>query len=153
MEANAPPRLYVRQGRLVRIRADEHGRPIIDAATEAILKHRLARVADFKKVVRGVPLPAPPPDDVVRDLLALGAWPGLPPLEAVTEVPVIRADGSVIGAPGYDRPTRLVYCPAPGLIIPPVPDAPTGAQVEAALAVVDDLIGELPFADDASRAN
>ena len=60
---------------------------------------------------------------------------------------------SMIGAPGYDRPTRLVYCPAPGLIIPPVPDAPTGAQVEAALAVVDDLIGEFPFADDASRAN
>src|SRR5207249_2269315 len=82
----------------------------------------LARVAEcLRRLARDANMPVPPPKEVVEDLIALGEWPALPPLEAVTEVPVLRADGSVLDRPGYDPATRLVYAPTPSLVVPSVP--------------------------------
>src|SRR5439155_21573586 len=95
-----------------------------------------------------------PPIDIVRDVLALGAWPSLPPLEGLVEVPVLRPDGSVLTTPGYDPATRLVYKPIAGLTVPTIPEAPTPAEIDAALHLLfDDLLFDFPFADEASVAN
>ena len=66
-----------------------------------------------------------PPLAVVGDVLAFPSWPGLPALEALTEVPILRADGTVLDPSGYDAASGLVYCPAPGLMLPPIPAVPT----------------------------
>src|SRR5439155_1588867 len=50
-------------------------------------------------------------------------------------------------------PPQLVYAPAPGLVIPPVPEAPSGTEVKEALATACDIMAEFPFADTASAAN
>jgi hypothetical protein len=152
--ANSPPVLFQRLGRLARVRVDEHGRPSIETANEAIVRHRLARVAEFVTVTsRRGEVVVPPPDMVVADLLAHETWLGIPALEAVTEVPVLRPDGSVFDTPGYDERTRLVYVPPPSLVIPRVPAAPTAEQVQFAVATAWDILAQFPFADGASAAN
>ena len=73
--ANDPPELFVRFG-LARVRTDETGRPIIEPATPAIVRHRLSRVSECIRSVRGFTMPVSPPREVVEeDLLALGEWP------------------------------------------------------------------------------
>jgi hypothetical protein len=151
---NSPPAVFVRRGALVRVRRDEHGRPFVESLTETVLRHRLARVADFVRTAKdGKTRHISPPRDVTADVLALATWPDLPTLEAVTEVPVFRPDGSLLDTPGYDASTRLVYCPTPRLQIPCIPVAPSAADVRAAAATVLDLFGDFPFTSPASLAN
>lgn len=149
--ANDPPVLFRRLGGLARVRADEDERPLIEPATAAIVRSRLARVADcFRGGKR--PVPVAPPKELVDDILAVGSWP-FPTLEAVTEVPVLRADGSVLAQPGYDARTRLVYEPRRGLKLPRIPDAPTAAETRAATDVLLDIVADFPFVNDASKHN
>ena len=146
------PTLFVRAGALARVRHDEKGRPMIEPVGEAELANRLARVADFVKIIDGQERHIPPPDSVTVDLLALGAWP-FPPLEAVVEVPTLRADGSILSKPGYDPQAGMIYAPAPRLAAATVAPKPGKAAVDAALDAVWDTFGEFPFADGASKAN
>jgi hypothetical protein len=153
--ANEPPVFFVRSGSLVRLRFDEKQRPLLDEVNVYHVRHRLTSVADFCVFTTGE---APkvtgafPPLDVARDLLARGYWP-FPPVEAIIETPVLRRDGSVLDRPGYDPQTHLIYVPAPDLVVPPIPDRPGEAEIAAALATIDEAIGEFPFQDDASKAN
>lgn len=146
---NNPPTVFVRGGRLVRVCVDERGRPVIELLGEHELRGLLTRAADFAKDGKHVS----PPKDVVCDVLTVGRWP-FPPLEAIVEAPVLRDDGSLLAGAGYDKRARVVYAPAPGLVVPPIPATPTHADVEAARALlVDELLGNFPFVNDASRAN
>ncbi|MGH7749929.1 MAG: hypothetical protein ACREQ5_34945, partial [Candidatus Dormibacteria bacterium] len=157
--ANHPPQVFVRGGRLVRQRRDENGRPLLDDMGEQEIRCLLARMADWFKItgkgedVRHVHVS--PPMDVVCDLAALGEWgDAVPPLKAITEVPVLRPDGSILVTPGYDSATRLMYVPDPALRIPAVPLAPTrGDVVRARSLLLDELLVDFPFAGDADRAN
>ena len=92
-----------------------------------------------------------PHKDVVKNILALGEV--VPALQGIVEAPALRPDGTVLMEPGYDTTTRLLYVPAPGLDIPPIPEKPTKLNVAAALDAVEETIGEFPFADEASKTN
>lgn len=153
--ANQPPTIFVRRGCLVRVRCDEKGRAVIDDAREAVVRHSLARSADCVEVrpnaSRGRHIA--PPSEVVGDLLALGTWPGLPPLEAITEVPALRPEGTLLDQPGYDSATRLVYQPRPGLRLPSIPTRPSTAEAHAAREILTGLLNDFPFVGPADRAN
>jgi hypothetical protein len=150
--ANDPPALFTRSGAISRVRRDEDDRPRIEQVGEAELRGHLARAADFQKTRQeGAPVPVTPPLDVVRDVLSRPSWP-FPPLEAVTETPALRPDGSVLVEPGYDPATRLLYLPRPGLPLPDVPESPSPSETQAALELLDDAIADFPFVDEASRA-
>lgn len=157
--ANDPPSVFVRGGRLTRVRRDEDGRPVIEELTAHALRGHLARAANFVRLRSGgkdappVRVPTDPPMSAARDVLHLGEWP-LPPLAGIAEAPVLRADGTVLLEPGYDADSALLYVPAPGLEVPPVPDEPTADQVAAARdLLLGELLGDFPFVDEASRAN
>ena len=153
IEANDPPRVFLRSGDLVRVRTDEHGRIRIEILRESHVCGRLARVANFVRYTRtGQLRHVPPPILVVRDLTALGRW-DLPVLEGVVEAPTMRPDGSILDMPGYDVATRLVYIPAAGLHIPSIPKEPSREEVRRSLALLDDGFGDFPYVDEASRAN
>lgn len=150
--ANDPPELFVRLGQLARVRADEKSRPLIDHVSEPLLRHRLARVAEWIRVDANRKVTAvPPPSEVVQDILAMKAWP-FPPLEGITEVPFLRPDGTVLDQPGYDPVTGLVYQPAPGPV-PCVPVTPSSTDIRAAVAALEDVFADFPFVDHASLAN
>lgn len=126
---------------------------MIDDVDAAILRGRMARAAFWYKTNQsGTLRHVPPPDDIVKDALALGSWP-FPALEAITETPACRVDGSIFDRPGYDATTGLYYVPAAGMKPPTVPSNPTRAELAAAVALLDECIGDFPYCDEASRAN
>src|SRR5207244_5272757 len=131
----------------------ERGRAIIDQMSDSLLRHRLARIAEFVRIEgEQRQKPVPPPSVVVQDVLAAKAW-DFPALQAVTEVPVLRADGTVLDVPGYDRTTRLIYQPPAHLHVPPVPTYPSRCKVIQACEALKDVIAEFPFIDSAGTAN
>lgn len=75
-----------------------------------------------------------------------------PQLEEVIRNPVIDANGDVIEQDGYR--SRLKAWVSLGGIEVKVPDNPTRKEMEAAKELIlDDLFGDFPFADPASRVN
>jgi hypothetical protein len=153
-KTNDPPSVYVRGGALTRVRLDERARPIVEPMSTDVLRYRVARVADTVKVLNDGQLrDVPPPLDAIRDLAAAGDWPGFPPLEAVVEIPTLRADGTVHWKPGYDRRTKLLHVPAKGLEVPSIPDAPTAQDRADAVALIEEALCDFPFDTPSDKAN
>lgn len=71
-------------------------------------------------------------------------------LAGVTDVPLIRPDGSLIATPGYDAASGMYYAPA--FDVPPIPDRPESADVEMARSLLEYVVSEFPFKDDDARA-
>lgn len=150
--ANDPPKLFVQGGRLTRIRTDEYGQPVVEAVSESAMRYLIARSAECVIATKNGDVPKAPPAHLVQDVMACPAWP-FPPLVGVTEVPVLRADGSVLACPGYDPATGLIYLPHPTLNMPSVPAVPTMTERENAMAMVKDILVDFPFVDGAAFAN
>ena len=154
--SNNPPEMFVRGGALVRVREDEHGTPQIQNMDLNHVRGRADRCADFVRITKQgdgwLKTKVNPPEIVIKDLMALPSWP-FPALEAVVESPILRPDGSIFAAPGYDAQTRLYYRPVPGFRHPAIPAEPSKDGVRAALELVNEAIGEFPYADRASAAN
>lgn len=157
------PRFYVKGGSLVELRADcgrvaahplspgQHG----DGA--AVLEVALSDAKRFKWTKQGGQ-PSAPPRNLLDTLLRLpagpgqlpggGAHPGLPELDLVTEVPVIRrVDHAVVQREGYDPAGRLVYVASPQ--VPPVNPKPTVKECQEALARLCYLLADFPLPDRA----
>jgi DNA polymerase-1 len=153
--SNSPPMLYIQAGQLVRLRQDERGHVWLEPMTELHLRRRLSLVADVVHAT-GVHNEQVwhvfPSLTLMRDVLAMDTWP-FPPVEGIVETPIVRPDGSLLTTPGYDALTRLIYRPAPGVTFPPLTLTPTPEDIQRALALLDEAIGEFPYVDDASKAN
>ncbi len=79
----------------------------------------------------------------------INEWP-FPPLCGVISTPTMRPDGSLLLAEGYDSATGYVlFAPPP---MPPIPDTPTKHDALDALATLNELLAEFPFANEASRS-
>jgi hypothetical protein len=153
--ANDPRVLFTRSGMMVAIVRDEKQRQVIGEVGLDALCGRLSRCADFYKVTAsGDHSNCLPPTAVVKDILALapGEW-GLQPLEAVTEAPVLRPDGTILDTYGYDPMTHLYYAPEPNLRMPALDPEPSSDHIQMALGLIHQAIGEFPYADGASYAN
>ena len=149
---NNPPAIFVRAGRLVRVREDENGSPEIQPMDDSHIKGRLARVANYIRTTEKGETEVIPPDWLVKDVGQLPHWP-VPSLEAVVEAPIMRPDGTIFDTPGYDPKTRLYYRPGAGFDVGPIPAAPTKADTRAAISLLDEAVGEFPYEDGASAAN
>jgi putative DNA primase/helicase len=90
------------------------------------------------------------PKEVPQTILCrFGDW-TFRQVEGVLTTPTLRPDGSLLATPGYDDQTRLLLVAPP--IMPPVSDAPTQADAADALALLDGVLEEFSFVDDASRS-
>jgi hypothetical protein len=110
------------------------GAPFIHALEPAGLREHLSRAAEWfvwsdrrGEWKRGLPT-----GPVVAALTARGAWPLLPPLTGIVEVPTMRHDGSILEVPGYDEASGLLFDPR-HVEFPHVPDNPTSAEIERAV--------------------
>ena len=74
----------------------------------------------------------------------MGRGRGVPRLEAVVTHRVLLPDGSLLAASGYHRPTGVLVC-LPEHLRLTVPDAPTRADVAAAVALLADAVCDFPF--------
>jgi hypothetical protein len=90
------------------------------------------------------------PKDVAETYQAReGRW-KLRRLRAVTDMSLLRGDGSLLDKPGYDEASGMMYLP--GIRLPAIPREPSREDGLAALAVVKELIGTFPFTSPASRS-
>jgi hypothetical protein len=148
--ANEPPVVFVRAGRLCRFLRDERDRGALEAMGDAAVRVTLERAAKFMRGEKSVPAPR----NVIESVRALGAWPGVPPVEAIVETPVLRPDGTILDTPGYDAATRLLYDPHPELQIPAIESEPAAEHTAAALAILrGELLADFPFVTAADEAD
>ena len=155
------PTVYQRGGELVHLvriadtdADDAHvaGTPTIRPMHHATVKSALSRVALFERPkANGAGAYVKPDDDVVTAVRVAGEWPGARVLNGVSETPLLRADGSIVQAPGYDAATGYEFDPM-GADFPRVPDAPTQEDARRALAELAEVFADFPYASDESRA-
>jgi hypothetical protein len=150
--ANEPPVLFRRGGDLVMIHPDEDGRPVIMRANEPMMRGRLARVARFVVATKSGMKPVSPPQDLTIDILASNEG-KFPALGVLTQIPLLRRDGTLRLESGYDPATRAYYVPTPGFRLAHIPDNPSPEEIRAAVYVLLEMIEEFPFESTADRAN
>ena len=64
--------------------------------------------------------------------------------------PTMRSDGSLLVKQGYDPATRLLLIEPPAM--PPIPDHPTRGDALRALKLLEELVCESPFVNEASKS-
>jgi hypothetical protein len=161
---NNPPTIYQRGGSLCRIKQISEDRFKIEDLTDYALRNDISRAATFqrykpKKEKEGEEkkttwqvVPCEPPINLVRGIMALDAW-DIPYINGLISAPVIRADGSLLLEPGYDKSTGLSYMPNPKLVLPDIPKNPTKDDaIKAASFLMDEVLYDFPFVDNASKA-
>jgi putative DNA primase/helicase len=87
-----------------------------------------------------------PPAIGAEILLARPNW-NFPRVSGVITSPTIRFDGSILSEPGYDYATQLYHAMNPNLKLPPIRERPSKEDAINALALLDGLLTEFPFAD------
>jgi putative DNA primase/helicase len=130
------------------------GAPRIAPVPPALLREKLTRFARWRsvKVIKGeeVAVPAHPPTWAVDSLMHWGNWDEIRHLESIIETPVLRPDGTLLSAPGYDAATGLLL--EPHAEFPAVAEEPTRADAVHAAHMLLDLVGDFPFAGAEHRA-
>jgi hypothetical protein len=148
------PVIYVRGGLLTYLCEDEHDNFVARNVTPTALKRILADVANWEKMVRrqdGWAIVAIPPIvDVVSYIMGMESWPRFPSLVGITYGPVFAPDGKLHQEMGYDPATQMYNASRLHL----GDTEPTAANVAAAKALIlDDLLVDFPFRDEASRTH
>ena len=150
--ANNPPFLYRFGGRIHWIESAEAGQPRLRRVRRDELRHVASRVV-FWAVKQGKQLlTAVPPAPVMDDMLVTPES-HLPVLDRIVGTPVFASDGRLIVTPGYDAESGILYAPSRNFVLPQLPPHPTGTDVQAALAVIEDIIQDFAFVDQSDRAH
>ena len=151
---NDPPVVYQRGHVAVDLLSNEEGVPFTRPLDRAAFRGRLDRVADFvREYGDGEIKPAPPPNDVVADMLATPELP-LPVLRGIAEAPFFRPLDILVAKSGYDVASGHYLHLVEGLRELKVPEKPTNADTNRARSfILDELLGEFPFEGDADLAH
>lgn len=125
--------------------------PGIVGVSAPMLARAMGRSARWERVNKeGEVIRIDPPKEVVEQVAAMsGEWP-FPPITGVIGAPTMRPDGSLLLTPGYDAVTGLVLMAPPPM--PTIPITPTKRDALEALALLNSLLDEFPFTDNASRS-
>lgn len=84
---------------------------------------------------------------------AVDMLPSLRRLRGVVHSPIVRADGTVLSAPGYDPATQLLHIPEAGLEVPPVPEMPMGHAIKTAVDLLDKMTAGFRWVTPHDQAN
>lgn len=101
------------------------------------------KVKEDKKTGDIIETPINAPIDVVKQLLSWKKW-KLPLISGVVNCPVMRANGSIIDNPGYDKATGLYayFNPAD---FPKVNNNPTDREIQKSYELIKSVLAEFPF--------
>jgi hypothetical protein len=149
---NKPQNFFLRSGELVGVQSDEKGRPKIYTLDAHSLRHELSLSADFYKTTLKGLVGVHPPMGVVNNILGRPSLP-FSALDCIIEVPTLRPDLTLLSKPGFDAETGIFLVADPNVHVPKLSDDPSGEEIERALSLLNDALGEFPYADEASRAN
>jgi len=153
MAANDPPTIFCAGGPLVRLEKPPAAPACLRSLNEDRLRHHLARAVPWTAPTKEGARSALPPMHVVKDMLA-DPLPPAPQAPRIVGAPAFSSRGELLTEPGYHPATAVYYVPAPGLVIPPIPETPSENDIARATAVLcDELLCDFPFTGDAERAH
>ena len=141
---------YRRAGRIVAVGQDDHDKPRIVPVQAARFSARLSSIVRWQRTNSDgetLEIGCPPP--IAAAAYAASDWPALSPLVGVQDIPIFRADGSLVQTPGYDASTRMIY--APSVQLKPIPANISADMANASLFVLIDLLCDMFFETDAMR--
>jgi len=78
-------------------------------------------------------------------------WENISHLNGIVFAPTLRCDGSILENEGYDEDTGI-FLFLGGYEFEKIPENPTKEEAEAALEVIDDMLKDFPFENDASKS-
>jgi hypothetical protein len=111
----------------------------------------MTRVARFTKVnAKGNEVPSHPAAWLVSAVDVRGDWPGIRPLVAISDAPVLRPDGTICQKPRYDSATGVLF--ESNQAFPPVPERPTIDDARRALGELIEVVCDFPFEAPEHRA-
>ncbi|MFI6228906.1 hypothetical protein ACIBCR_16505 [Micromonospora echinospora] len=129
-------------------------RPVNDSSLASRITYTYGCFRWTKKGEEDIPVQALFPRPAARTAIDVpDMLPNLRTLRGVIHTPIVRPDGSLLEAPGYDPATGLLHLPEPGLIVPRVPETPTGSDVRDAVKLLLEMIDGFPFVNEHYRAN
>lgn len=157
MAAEQLPDLYKRSSGPTWVHKDDNGNPLMQQLGSDNLR---AYLADHVTTYQVVTDPLTQGTKEVRELfmpktcgtiLGRKDWP-LPPLRGIVTSPVIRPDGTLLQAPGYDRATGLYLAPRVALrrLRPEVTDESLRKAKEI---ILDQMLADFPWATPSDRAH
>jgi hypothetical protein len=132
--------------------ADKPPRVVISPIPAAVLWEHLSRLLSWRKYdgrTKDV-VATDPPSAVVSAVHQRRVWPGVRPLLGIVAYPVLRYDGTILDAPGYDAATCLFYNPA--CKVSSIPDAPSPDDAKMAVKELLEVVVDFPFVSDADRS-
>ena len=170
LEKHLSPFLFERDGQLVNVQsAEPAGRRgsvrraraarVLRAVPQEQIHRLMSREVRFVKAhIRGgkkkrriayeqVPVPA----ELARLFHKCGQWSQVPSLVGITTSPFMRVDGSLVMTPGYDAESGYLFLDDETQWLP-VPDAPTQADVAAAVELLNEVVCDFPFAGPEHRS-
>lgn len=143
--------IFARSGRLVRVCTNDT--VVISDLQPATCRERLSAAAKFVRivVVEGVEETERirVPGSVVNAIIARGEYPQFRRLVGVAMCPAMAADGSLFSQTGYD-PATQIFVSFSGDVS--VPDSPTKADIDTAVATLLEVFEDFPFKDRCHRA-
>lgn len=144
--------IYQRSGEFVElVRRD--GVLSIRRISRERLHEMLYQAADFQRWVKKECVPCKVPKDMAGAILSRGNWPRMRGIKGVVTAPVLRRDGSLLDAPGYDEASQLYYDQPEDedarVVLAP---NPSKADAERAYVGLMEPVGEFPFATPAAKS-
>jgi hypothetical protein len=152
------PLLYQRSGGLCRIETETIGadtRPVVRVLTAENLRAYFGQhVYTYKprqaKDGRDVDTAAMVMRGTCATILGRADWPNVPALRGIVTAPILRPDGTMLQAPGFDAATGLYHYNHLG--VSDIPERPTADAVTWARTVVRQVFGDFPFVARSDRA-
>lgn len=114
-------------------------------------KYNIGRVEENKKTGNKQWRRVLFPNDLAKRCLGsaeIGEASNLRTLHGVSHTPVVRADGSIMDEPGYDKATKLLFLPTDGLSRLNVPEHPSATEIIAARETISYPISQFPWVND-----
>lgn len=159
LEEVISPYVYTQGASLVRT-TDAHNDGAIRRSTDALMltpvtkewaRKRLGQLCNFLRRLKGGDLVhVAPSAEYTNNMLGLGSWNTLRPLDAIARAPFLRENGSVCDVEGYDPESRVLYVPSTNY--PPIPENPTRRDALEALSRLREPFNEFPWKEGASEA-
>lgn len=156
-ELNEPPTIFQRSGSLVQVVSaanDVSIKPFDPDTFVTFAQERLRCVrVSYPPSGGRIELVANISRNAAKHVLNASNWP-FPVLRGLARSPHFSADGKLVKTSGYSPQSKL-YVELDGFTLPQVKKIPIeGTDVARAKEVIlGDLLGDFPFADQASRAN
>ncbi|MBI2844858.1 MAG: toprim domain-containing protein [Armatimonadetes bacterium] len=154
VEHNDPKRIFRRGGRMSRIRPTDQGTMKIEELEKEGIAYELGTLVDFCFINPndGSERHVTTPKFIIDYLYAHPDLP-FPVIDGITEIPVLRSDGTILDSPGYDEATKLYYHPPDDLELPPIPDVPTDEDRREAAELLREVFCDMPFLSEADRTH